>query len=99
MTERLRLDFPEEVVRERTGVYDRIRALLAEQTLPAIQQAKRLHLEWLRRFPDDYVALDAGEILAMSESAYDTMHEKKTDNNNAEHPDAVTSLPLKAASA
>jgi hypothetical protein len=64
------LDFPPEVVQEREQVYTRIRELLAEQTLEAVCEARRLHMEWLARYPNDYVALDAGEVLAMAEEAH-----------------------------
>jgi hypothetical protein len=96
MENRLRFEFPQEVVRERSRVYDRIRVLLLQQTPPAIQQAKQLHLDWLQRFPDDYVALDAGEVLAMSEAACNAMHEETT-NTEAEASDQITLRPQKAA--
>lgn len=65
----MRYDFPSEVVEERRRVYARVRELLFEQTTEALQEANCLHLNWLERYPDDAVALDAGEVLAMSLSA------------------------------
>lgn len=70
MAAEFRLDFPPEVVRERAEVYARVRKLLAEQTLDAVQRARQLHLDWLQKHPDDYVALDAGKVLAMAEEAH-----------------------------
>ena len=70
MAMKLRFDFPPEVVDERRMVYGKIKNLLARQTLEAVVEARQLHLDWLRKHPDDYVALDAGEVLAMTESAY-----------------------------
>jgi hypothetical protein len=68
---KVRFDFPAEVVQERTALYKRILTLLAGQTYEAAQEANRLHLEWLQRYPDDYVALDAGEVISKTVSAYE----------------------------
>lgn len=65
-----RFDYPPEVVQARDKVYERVRELLAEQSLEAVRQARHLHFEWLDKYPDDYIALDAGEVLAMAEDAY-----------------------------
>jgi len=70
MATKLRFDFPPEVVEERRIVYGKIQELLARQTQEAVVEARQLHLDWLSKHPDDYVALDAGEVLAMAESAY-----------------------------
>jgi hypothetical protein len=45
--------------------------LLAEQTHEAAKEANTLHLNWLRKHPDDAIALDAGEIVAMTVSSYE----------------------------
>src|SRR5579862_4900337 len=66
----VRTEFPPEVVQERREVYARIAALLSEQTYEAAREANALHLDWLRRHPDDYLALDAGEVISKSLSAY-----------------------------
>ena len=70
MATKLLFDFPPEVVEERSIIYGKIQELLARQTQEAVVEARQLHLDWLRKHPDDYVALDAGEVLAMTESAY-----------------------------
>src|SRR5438128_2114028 len=70
MATKLRFDFPSEIVEERSRVYGKIQELLARQTLDAVVEARQLHLDWLQKHPDDYVTLDAGEVLAMTESAY-----------------------------
>ena len=70
MAMKLRFDFPPEVIEERGIVYGKIQELLARQTREAVVEARQLHLEWLSKHPDDYVALDAGEVLAMTEAAY-----------------------------
>jgi hypothetical protein len=71
MSTKLRFDFPPEVVCERSQLYDRIFDLLAQHTPEAFEEAKELHLNWLERYPNDYVALDAGEVIAMSEEDKD----------------------------
>ena len=38
--------------------------------MEAVVEARQLHLNWRRKHPDGYVARDAGEVLAMTESAY-----------------------------
>lgn len=70
MATKIRFDFPPEVVEERATVYGKIQELLAQQTLEAVLEARQIHLDWLQIHPDDYVALDAGEVLAMTEAAY-----------------------------
>lgn len=68
---KLRLDFPPEVVEERAATYERIVDLLAAQTYEAAQEANALHLEWLRRYPEDGIALDAGEVISKTISSYE----------------------------
>lgn len=65
----LRFDFPSEVVQKREEVFKRMRQLLEQNTLIAIEEACRLQLDWLRRYPDDYVMIDAGEVLGKSHDA------------------------------
>ncbi len=69
MALKFRFDFPPEVVAEREQVFAKMRGLVSENTLPAIKQACILQTEWLKRYPDDYAMIDAGEMLGMSESA------------------------------
>ena len=64
-----RFDFPPDVVAAREAVFQQMRSLLSENTLSAIREASRLQLDWLQRYPDDYVMMDAGEVLSMSEGA------------------------------
>ena len=72
-------DFPPEVVAEREQVFDRMRGLLSKNTLPAIQQACGMQTEWLKRYPDDYAMIDAGELLGMSQSALTTTEHNHVD--------------------
>jgi hypothetical protein len=44
MSIKLRFDFPPEVVEEREALFSRVRELLAEETLSAVEQARRMHL-------------------------------------------------------
>ena len=60
-----RYDFLDEVVEERTQVFDKIDNLLAAQTVEAAEEALSLHRKWLERYPDDYAALDAGGHMFM----------------------------------
>ena len=69
MNSKFRFDFPPEVVAERTLVFEQMFSWSKENTLHAVQEASRLQLDWLRRYPDDYVMIDAGEVLSMSEGA------------------------------
>lgn len=61
----LRYDFSDEVVEERTQVFDKIDDLLAAQTVEAAEEALSLHRKWLERYPDDYAALDEGGHMFM----------------------------------
>jgi len=58
-------DLPDEVVEERTRMFDDIDDLLAAQTVEAAEEALSLHRKWLERYPDDYAALDAGGHMFM----------------------------------
>lgn len=69
MEHALRFEYPPEVVRQRDQLYKQILALLAENTLESVREAVRLHSFWLNKYPEDYVALDTGEVLSMSLSA------------------------------
>lgn len=60
-----RFDFPDEVVEERTRVFDKINDLLAAQRVDAVEEALSLHRRWVEQYPDDYVALDTGGHMVM----------------------------------
>ncbi|MDQ2686860.1 MAG: hypothetical protein M3Y28_03230 [Armatimonadota bacterium] len=64
-----RVDFPPDVVAQREQALDEIRQLLACDTLASVRAAIRIQVDWLDRYPNDYVMWDAGELLAMSEDA------------------------------
>ena len=67
----LKLDQPPDVIRARTALYKKVMDLLAAQTYDAAREANRLHLEWLSEHPDDYIALEAGEVVSKTISAYE----------------------------
>ena len=72
MSQAFRFDFPPEVVQEREQVFTEIFDKLSDQTREGLEQAICLYRDWTLRFPDDFVALDFGSTLAMSEAAYAT---------------------------
>lgn len=87
---RLRFDFPPEVVEERAATYERIVNLLAKQTYEAAREANALHLEWLRRYPEDGIALDAGEVISKTVSAYECEEPQAAPEEAARNPIATT---------
>jgi len=89
MTAESRTDFLAEVAQERTEVYARIAELLREQTYEAAKKANAMHLDWLRKHPDDYIALDAGEVISKSLSAYEFV-QNTGKIQPAEHKPAAT---------
>ncbi len=64
-TSSFRFEFPPQVLAEREQIISEILRLMTEDSLPAIQEACRMQLSWLERYPDDYVMLDLGESLWM----------------------------------
>ena len=64
-TSAFRFDFPPQVLVEREQIVSEILRLMAEDTLPAIREACRMHNAWMDRYPNDYVMLDLGGSLWM----------------------------------
>ncbi len=65
MSVAFRFDFPPDVLEERDKVFQEIEELLLLRTVDAAEKAVALHRAWVERYPDDYIALDAGSHLLM----------------------------------
>ncbi len=50
-------------------MWERIRPLKRQRSLPAIRQARQILRDWMLAHPDDIASADAGEELAMLEEA------------------------------
>ena len=55
-----RFDFPPDVLEEREKVFQEIEDLLLLRTVAAADKAVALHLAWVVKHRDDYMALDYG---------------------------------------
>jgi len=55
-----RYDFPPDVLAEREKVFQEIEDLLLLRTVAAADKAVALHLDWVLKHRDDYMALDYG---------------------------------------
>lgn len=59
-----RFDFPPDVLAEREKVFQEIKDLLLLWTVAAADKAAALHLGWMIKHPDNYVALDCGSDIS-----------------------------------
>ena len=84
-TSEFRFDFPPPVLAEREQIINGILRLMTEDTLPAIQEACRMQLSWLDRYPDDYVMLDLGESLWMLADAIGAVTADESSFASASH--------------
>ena len=82
-TSAFRFDFPPQLLAEREQIMSEILRLMAEDTLPAIREACRMHRAWLDRYPSDYVMLDLGEPLSMLADAIEATTEAEAADEHA----------------
>jgi len=61
----------------REQLWESIRRLKRQKTLPAIRQARQMLREWLQQHPGDHSSRDAGEELWMMEEALEVLEAEK----------------------
>ncbi|MBV9851188.1 MAG: hypothetical protein JO250_16080 [Armatimonadetes bacterium] len=60
----------------RRELWQSIRQLKRQRTLPAIRQARQMLRDWMQQHPDDVASQDAGEELAMMEDALEVIQKE-----------------------